>query len=190
MKKVLLATCLAGLFTSQAHAIALIDVTQVDTLLASAHVNSGDAAEEAWVEEVLNVDVTLEYKTADMAGAWEAVDEIGSAYAYALQSPVEYFVIKTGNLHDGDMINHFLYQNVANFDYAVVDLEGILDEVYGVGAWGDTELSNINLGKISHVDEFSGGITTTPIPAAAWLFGTALAGIAGLRARRRKTKTA
>lgn len=35
-----------------------------------------------------------------------------------------------------------------------------------------------------------GDITTTPLPAAAWLFGTALAGIAGLRARRRKSKAA
>lgn len=69
-------------------------------------------------------------------------------------------------------------------------------------AWGSPNMPNpikgiISSSSYSYSSEgkttsnwVNGEISAVPVPAAAWLFGTALAGIAGLRARRRKTKTA
>jgi hypothetical protein len=42
-----------------------------------------------------------------------------------------------------------------------------------------------NQGAISHVEILGGGMSAVPVPAAAWLFGTALIGFVGMSRRRK-----
>jgi hypothetical protein len=42
-----------------------------------------------------------------------------------------------------------------------------------------------NQGAISHVEIVGGGMSAVPVPAAAWLFGTALIGFVGMSRRRK-----
>ena len=144
--------------------------------------NSGDNTELDWVNSVLvggGYDDFL-FKDENMSDAWTSVtDESGKAlpgiYAYDLKdSPSQYFVIKTGTGNKDPQFDHFLFENVGNQQYAVIDLN----------AFGGVKIKNI--GKVSHINGVGGGgSSAVPEPTTmALLFGGL--GVLGYNTFRKK----
>ena len=131
--------------------------------------SSGDADELEWVNMFLEPDVTYDSKLSAGSYSFELVDGTADTYAFlfALTIP-EYFMVKTGN-NKGTDDTHFLFQNIANLNYGVVDL---------------SDLGIDNIGKFSHIGEFSPG--EVPEPGILGLLGIGLLGMM-LARRRRKT---
>jgi hypothetical protein len=180
MKKTFLTALVAGVLLVgtaglvQATSMTLAQVGgNVDTLKYSGDLgNAGEAAELVWVTSVLGGTHTFEFKDDTLGGEWFNISNLpAGCYAHALTSAPDYFLIKTGNIYGTDN-EHFLYQNLASVDWAVIDLVAL-------------GIDSANITKISHITEFDG--TPVPEPATMLLFGTGLAALAGM-VRRRKEK--
>lgn len=147
------------------------NVGQVDTMFEHATLaNSSDAGEIAWVQSVLGFNYTMTTKIEmpnEGPSPWVKADGPNNVYATDLGLGAgDYFFIKIGanDKPGGQKVldTHFLFQNVDSLSWAVIDLV----ESFG----GDVALKNI--GKVSHI----GNVSAVPLPAAAWLFGSALFG--------------
>lgn len=156
------------------------NVGGLDMLKASATLqNSGDATELAWIHDVLDSSYTMT-KFEVTANDWTLADGTTSVYATDLGLDAgDYFFIKLGN-NSGLPDVHFLFQNMDMLAWAVIDLKTSFDNFFNGAA--DVELRNI--GKVSHVGNI-GNTPAVPLPAAAWLFGSALLGFVGFSVRRR-----
>jgi hypothetical protein len=152
--------------------LTLADVGSVDDLIAQTTLqNSGDDTELTWIAGVLNVDKnTLSYSkiTNSSGDNWQLISGTTNIFALDLGSEPSWFMLKTGA---GSAYRNFLYQNLGELQYAVIDF---------------TELgfSSINIGKISHVAS-AGDATSVPEPASLAGIGLGLATIAA-KLRRRK----
>jgi VPDSG-CTERM motif len=181
MKMSSLFACLAVLlFATNASAITTAVVGSADTLIAADNLgNSGN--EEEWIEGILGFDVDYEQipgSDGENSPNWDAVtdDPAGTdlwAFNFGAGNGGDYFLIKTGNILSGPYAGetHFLYQNLASLQYAVIDL---------LELGGD-----ITIGKVSHVGTTG---TTTQVPdggSTLLLLGAALS---GLGVARRFTK--
>jgi len=178
---------LIGLFSLfgawQAQAITLdptdptIDLGSTDDLLGECVLpNSGPDEEALCFNTVLyGEDETLYTITADMIVQTEfsdtpeadgeifTVDDGLNTIAIEIDPSTVYFLIKTGNL-EGTETNAYVFENLDSFDWAYI----LLDGTY-----------------ITEIDQISHLTSVVPVPAAAWLFGSALLGLVGV-ARRRK----
>jgi hypothetical protein len=178
LKGTLLAAGAMSLFASStAWSIPVGTVGSLDQLIAQTNLgNSGDATEAHWVSDVLGIafaDLVYEEKTNVTGSDWSTVDGHPGVWAFELSSPADWFLIKTGNLGNLQPNRHFLFTNLANFDYAVVRLADM----------GITRIDKV--GKISHVGEFTGPRTEVPEPATLSLL---LAGLGAMAFLRRKAK--
>jgi len=175
MKKLICASMFAAmvLASSNASAIAISDVGQVDDLIGWGNVSpSNPATEQAWMDGVLTslgVDTTdLTYtalaNSGSSGGSWEQVTgTTGNVWAFdfydfGMIDPV-YFVIKTGG--GATTYDHYLYENNALLRYGVIDLD---DPLFGN--------KNVTIGVVSHV-----GATPVPEPASGALLLLGLASI-------------
>ena len=154
------------------------DVGDQDTFIASTLLeNSGDATEIAWMEGAiydvlgLEVDLTIvdkvDYDEATIADFILQTNEDESVYAIEIDPTIDYYVIKTGNGTD-PTLDTYLFANVESLLYAVFDL------------------GTINVTEILTISHITATTSAVPIPAAAWLFGSALLGMIGI-ARRKTT---
>ena len=153
-------------------------VGSVDTLLSQTVLeNSGDETVADWINSVLDDGYALTgtdlLSTDVVASEWLSVTGTGnvSTFAHQLTTDPEFFLIKTGNVTNPDY-RFFLYENIGELDWAVIDL----------GADGMNFLSITNIGGVSHITE----VSPVPEPATMLLFGTGLVGLAGGRLRKKK----
>jgi len=164
--------------TSQVYALTItggIEVGGIDNIIARADLsNSGDTGESDWVQSVLGSDWTITYTTPYSSNDWVQTNQSG-VYALELNTAPSYFFIKTGNLKlSPTNFEHFLYQNLASLDYAVIN----------IADWNAGTANSINIGKVSHIGEI--GSTPVPEPATMLLLGSGLVGLSGFGRRRFK----
>lgn len=182
MKKILL-VALSGLAmvmtTETALALTItvsgtsVEVGAIDSLLAETKLdNSNPVTETNWVNQILDPDVQFELKIEDLVrDDWYEVDGTLGVFALDLGGyEPGYFLVKTGNVTDDDN-RDFLFENNGDLGWAIIDLEEM----------GFTRISNIT--GVSHVTLFSSD--PVPEPATMILFGAGLAGLAGVRRRKR-----
>lgn len=173
-RSILSALALCSLLTAtSASALTLNDGTNVgarDTLKASTYLSdSGDADELAWVKSILGPDVDWEIKYDVTESVWKQTTEEARTYALDLADSPDYFLIKTNN----GSITHFLFENQASLDWAVLNL----DESFG------TDYTIKNIGRLSHVVEFDNA-TPVPEPGTIVLLGAGFIGLAALGRKR------
>ncbi len=176
------------LFSAGASAVLISDVGGYDNLLNSTFQgsaelpNSGEGAEEDWIETFLGIDITytqLDESVSDGA-SWEAVTGTGAldgdyAFNFGVDYTPDYFLVKVGSgAGAGADGSHFLFSNNSSFNWAFINLSMLGDGV---------SLTNIDI--ISHVGR-TGGTVTVPEPGTMALLGLGLVGL-GL-SRRRKAK--
>lgn len=151
-------------------------------------VPSGDADEVACINAEAGISITVSDIDKVQGTDLDVMDVDGQPGVIAQLLPAgfngDYFLMKSGNLTPGPggpTIVFYIFQNLANKDYAVVDLE---NELF--------PFAYDNVGQISHFTGIAGAVVT-PLPAAAWMFISAFGGILGFRKislRRRKNATA
>jgi len=156
----------AGLILSfNAWSIPILSVGDIDTHIASTNLSSSSkTAEQAWVQSEVGSNFIFSGKNETLDG-WELVDGTSSIFAHKLINEDEYFLLKTGkgNLA-GD--THFLFSNVSELSYAVIDL-------FALGF----NNQKVEISKISHISEF-GNATQVPEPAPLALLAIGLIALA------------
>lgn len=166
--KPVIAAALLGASVS-AFAIPSTSVGDVDTLLASTKLaNSGEGFEEAWVESVLGINVFFDDKL-ESDFSWELVDGTASTYAQAFTNTPDYYLVKTGKL-SGTTDTHFLFQNVSELYYGVINLTAMGFSV------------KEGIGKISHISLFDTAVNV-PEPGTLSLFVLGLLGLGYARSK-------
>lgn len=171
IKSILGAICLSGgilgASTGWSYTIGSVDVGDVDQYLSSTYFSSYSISHElSWIRKVLrNNRIGFQESNATYRGTnWLRSDEDSRVYGFDLgDTDTEYFVVRTrGGSQYGP--NHFLFQNIAGFSWAVVDLD-----LNGID-------SIERLGKLEQIREYA-----VPEPTTALLFGMGLLGLAGSR---------
>ncbi len=183
MKNLIKATCiLFGIaMAAPSWAIPIATVGSLDSLVANpgttSPINSDDATEEAWVESLLGgIDVTYLSRN-EGAFNFQTIDEISGAYAHTLTNTPTYFVIKIGTGGIGGP-SHFLFENLSELSYAVFNLSDL----------GLNGIRNQNIGRISHISEFSAGSNRVPEPGTMALLAGGLVAL-GFASRRQQKHT-
>jgi len=177
--KLTLAVTIA-LFSVNASAYVLSEVGVHDNLLAAETLrNSGEATEEAWIEDVLGMDIDYtQFGNVSEGSNWQSVSD-GVAGDYAFEFDIgfnpEYYLLKLGGGNGtGTDYTHYLYDNLESLQYAFVNLSDFGEDV---------KLENI--GIVSHIGSTGGcegDCETVPEPG---MVGLLAIGLLGMVARRR-----
>ncbi|MFT5700475.1 MAG: hypothetical protein ACI8ZB_003349 [Desulforhopalus sp.] len=173
-----------------------VDVGGYDSFVAQATrselgTGNGEATELAWINMALGLTNTDVYDSDDYfkivkedTAAWSAWEQVYSAegtladpvgWAYKLTDQPDYFFVKTGNNQTTTDYRYFLFKN-DNLSYDWGAFQLTLDPGYSISEFG----------KLSHFAQIGGDSAPVPEPATMLLFGTGLAGLAGLRLRKKK----
>ncbi len=156
-----------------ADTLTLDEVGSIDSLIAKTYLkNSGEATETEWVNTI-ETDLSYAYKNNGNFDWYQIMDndDTTDLWAQSLETDADFYIIKTGNLHTG--FRDFLFENLFDLGYAVIDLK---------------EFGAPNIGKVSHITEFTKGDVPSPVPEPATmvLFGTGLLGLAGISRKQFK----
>jgi hypothetical protein len=149
-------------------------------------VDSSAEAEAEWASEKLGATLLEAYKIENPDNntnwGWSLLDNKGTSskaddvWGRSLAWGADYFIIKSGNLNLVPDYRHFLFENNANLSFAVID-------------FSDFRTSDMEFEKISHITAFTvlpSVQTPVPLPPAAFLLGTGLLGLGGLRLRKKR----
>ena len=161
---------------------ALVDGIYVDDVTHATYLdNSGEGSELAWINEVLIADGIIYdslVRVEDFGiGDWvEIQDGIYNFDLASLGEPGWYVLKIGGNLNQGNadgFNNTLLFDNFGDMDlgFATISLLMLED-------WSNLVINNFDIMRVSH-------LSTVPVPAAVWLFGTGLVGLIGFSKRRK-----
>lgn len=187
----------AAIFPATSNALTIGQVGGFDQFLGSTTLaSSGNAVETAWVASVLNVaitDVTMTFKeelgddnwtlASDSTSLAASGDTLADDYYFDLSfggtntDYAEYFMLKLGNGGVPGMDTHYLYKNLEQLNYALVDFSAASP------AFSNFGVGRINVGRISHTDGFDTNTTPVSEPSILGLMGLGMIGL-GLSRRR------
>ena len=187
LRKISVATLIALFGVTSAWAVPETDTGTVDNLIAQAPLaNSGSGAEEAWIAAAISTFTGTTVAAGDLdftkfddgTAGWLQVtrngDDLAGIFARLFVGEPEYFMVKIGDGNGtGAEDSHFLYQNISELLYAVIDMQA-----FGV----NFVLTNIN---VSHTVTVGDG-AQVPAPGSAALLGFGLLGFGLRRLRKRK----
>lgn len=162
--------------SASAYSVGSFNVGGLDTLRASAHLaNSGAQTEIDWVNSILGTSFTkssLVKNDIPEASQFSPTNENSNIFAAELKGAPEYYFIKTGNVGTN---NHFLFTNLDNSNWAVLDLDSSFGAGYDIA----------NIGKLSVLGEV-GGTSAAPVPepCTMTLLGVGMLGFAFFGKRR------
>ncbi|WNO09879.1 PEP-CTERM sorting domain-containing protein [Teredinibacter sp. KSP-S5-2] len=163
---------ITSLYSLNGWSLAITDVGGVDRFIASSDLrNSGSATEEAWVESILDFDVTFNTSYDSNGSDWTLLDGMSDVYAASINTASDYFLIKLGT-GGTSLQSHYLFENIGDLDWAVVDFSA---------AGIDFSIKNISIDRMSHVGEFSS--VSVPEPSSIFLIGLGLLGLIAQRKR-------
>lgn len=145
------------------------NVGDLDKGLYTDGVLGNPTSEAAWASEKLGFTVTASDDTKIDPAFFTQVDDSDSVIAIALLTSPGYYLIK-------DAQTTVLFENLASFDWAVLDLE-----VY----FGTNKLDDSSELFLSHLTEFEGDNVTVPEPGAMGLIGLGLIGLGFFRRKIR-----
>jgi hypothetical protein len=160
------------MLAGQAQAVTIIidgtptDIGDLDTYIGSCSVGANDLDSLATCVDpiITDIDVTADLLVRDEElTSWVEVT-VDDTYALEIVE-ADYFVIKTGVSLVGTTDNVFVFLNNAALDWAYISLtfDGItLPDIYAI----------------------SSVTSVVPVPAAVWLFGSALLGLVGVARRK------
>lgn len=129
--------------------------------------NSGEAAEEAWLEAI----------TGDSSVAFISKTNNPGSFNLTPPSGTEYYILKFGSA-GGRFMSHWAFEY--DGDGPLEPVAALLD--FNLSYDPDRAFPTTGL---SHISYFSGEMHT-PIPATIYLLGTGLAGLFGIRRRMNK----
>ncbi len=147
--------------------------------------DSSDAEEINWINQALgwtDTQITWKYSVFETVD-WTVTREDANYFAHDLGNTTDYFMLKigTGGLPSGTP-SHYLFDNAEDLQWAVIDVT-----VFGTG-------NNVNIGRVSHVTQFSDGGTPpgsnpVPEPTTMALLGIGLLGVAAAGRKKIKVNT-
>jgi len=187
--KLILASVFLSLIAVSSSSVAA--TYNVDELIGQAYLaNSGEATEEAKLAELLGVDISL----IDTTYKDESVDvnAVNDGDAWMIDVDPDkpgFYALKfgTGGLskvldaqdEDGNTFNTFFFKNLEDLTKLVFTNDQVL------GITGAEDCNKCNIGRLSHYTSLT-TLNTVPLPAAVWLFGSAIAGFVGFSRFKKK----
>jgi len=180
LRLVFLVLCGLFLLIDSASALTIdnsaIDVGSIDSIVDNTTISSDYQSELSWIQSVLGSSYIFDEsdKYDVFASDFTVTDTDPKVWGLNLYGTPDYYFIKLGTGGSDISSSHWLYQNIAELAWAVVD----------IGEWGTT--NNIDIGRISHVGEVGESSTAIPEPATMILLGSGLVGLAGFRRKLKR----
>jgi len=169
---VMLAFLVLLVFSGSGWAVPLADVGSLDNLIeeASSTFIPSYENELAWVQDWLGPEWTFTEDDILQTFTFEFVEGTDDWWALDFTGEPAYFFLKigTGGL-DPEPADHYLYQNLEELGWGVIDLS----EIYVA--------RNFDITRVSHVGQVS-----VPEPPSVLLLGMGMIGLAGIGRRLRK----